>query len=63
MRLRNKDQIEGFVSASSIGVMEKKLFIKLIKFKEDTAPYPLNLYGVYKLAMKEQEEYILKKIK
>ena len=48
--LRNKDQIEGFVSASSIGVYGDKIIHKTNTIKEDTAPYPLNLYGVYKLA-------------
>ena len=48
--LQNKDQIEGFVSASSIGVYGDKIIHKTNTIKEDTAPYPLNLYGVYKLA-------------
>ena len=48
--LSNKNQIEGFVCASSIGVFGDKIFHKTNTIKEETVPYPLNLYGVYKLA-------------
>lgn len=48
--LKNKNQIEGFVSASSIGVFGDKIIHKSNTIKDETVPYPLNLYGVYKLA-------------
>ena len=48
--VKNKNQIEGFVSASSIGVFGDKIIHNSNTIKEDTVPYPLNLYGVYKLA-------------
>ena len=48
--VKNIDQIEGFVAASSIGVFGDKIIHNSNIIKEDTIPYPLNLYGVYKLA-------------
>lgn len=48
--LKNKNQIEGFVCASSIGVYGDKMIHKTNTIKDETVPYPLNLYGVYKLA-------------